>query len=312
LIALLLTTHNESSMLRLNIEHHLAWGIDHVAVCDNMSADDTPDVIRKFGASASSIRFKDFRARQAIRMEALNKLKMRHSVEWAGVADTDELFWRPEGGMKELLRDVPRDVVAVTFHQKLFLPTELDPVDGSVHERRVYRTSSYSSALHSGWVMGKTFYRASWLRKITHEHFCPEVPHSPWGPPEPVVHHYMIQDEDQFVLKVRRLESWRQRSGLSLKRFVLYHRLRGWLGLDPLLKINERKKEWWSIYMRAGEGGLREYYRQQYVVSAQDVVRYVASGDLVRDAAFADWNRARRGTAPVIASGRTPGTVSSS
>ena len=46
MIVLLLTTKNEAEVLRLNLEHHLSWGVDHVVVCDNDSTDDTPDSSR--------------------------------------------------------------------------------------------------------------------------------------------------------------------------------------------------------------------------------------------------------------------------
>jgi glycosyltransferase involved in cell wall biosynthesis len=90
MIAMLLTTQNEADILRLNIEHHLSWGVDHIFVADNASTDDTRDVIASFGTSVSTKVFSDTKKRHRVRMEGLEALKRRHKVDWAGVSDTDE------------------------------------------------------------------------------------------------------------------------------------------------------------------------------------------------------------------------------
>jgi len=153
MIVLLLTTQNESDVLRLNLEHHLAWGVDHVGVCDNESTDATQDVVRAFGERVTSTVFHDFADRQRHRMEVLERIKARHTgrVQWVGVSDTDEFFWAPDARMPDLLADVPQDVVAVTFHQKLFIPTALDLAEGPVHQRQRHRTGSYDSPLHKSY-----------------------------------------------------------------------------------------------------------------------------------------------------------------
>lgn len=289
MIVLLLTTKNEANVLRLNLEHHLSWGVDHVAVCDNESEDDTPDVVRAFGDAASTLVFHDFAERQRHRMECLEAVRAKHgTIDWVGVSDTDEFHWAPDTTLPELLATAPPEVVAVTFHQKLFLPTEDDAAEGPVYARQLYRTGSYDSPLHRSYREGKTFYRGAWLTSITSEHVCHEVPHAPFSPPEPVVHHYMIRDEDQFVMKVRRLTAWRQRKGLRSK--LWYHKLRKLLRLPPETPfVAAFKEEWWRALRDGGEAGLREYYRTRYRIQSADLPRRVAAGDLVRDDAFANW-----------------------
>jgi hypothetical protein len=59
--------------------------------------------------------------------------------------------------------------------------------------------------------VGKTFYRSSWLTDVVDEHWDPRVPHpvvrrrALGDQPDAAVHHYMVQDEEQFVQKVARL-----------------------------------------------------------------------------------------------------------
>ncbi len=299
MIALLLTSQNEGDVLELNLRHHLAWGIDFVGVADNRSTDDTQDRIRPFGDRVTTEVFDDFAVRQAVRMRLLHRIqeRARGAVEWAGVSDTDEFFWSAaHGSMREVLADVPPDVVCVTFHQKLFLPTESDPPEGPVYARQMWRTTNYASPLHTSWVKGKSFYRTSWLREITHEHRAPEAPHAEWGPKEPIVHHYMIRDEDQFVMKVTRLTSWQPRTGPRSWRTL--HRLRAMLGMRPLRPaVSGFKMEWWMAYERGGEDGLRDYYRHQYRIQTGDIALHVAAGHLIRDPSFASFTAARAAAA---------------
>lgn len=292
MIVLLLTTKNEAEVLRLNLEHHLSWGVDHVVVCDNDSSDDTPDVVRSFGDQATRLHFEDFAVRQKVRMRGLLQVQERYrgEVVWAGVSDTDEFHWAPDTTLPELLAPAPDEVVCATFHQKLFLPTGLDAEEGPVYARQLHRTGGPDSPLHTSYREGKSFYRTSWLRKITHEHRSHLVPHDEWGPELPTVHHYMIRDEDQFVQKVRRLTAWRERKGLNSK--LWYHKLRRLIGIPLPPFVAGFKAEWWDVLKRGGESGLRDYYRDVYRVQADAIPGHLASGALVRDDAFAAFRAA--------------------
>lgn len=282
-------------MLRLNLEHHLSWGIDHIGVCDHCSRDDTARVVRSFGKDVTSITFTDFSRRQAARMECLLRIRDRFhcTPQWVGVSDTDEFFWAADRDMRAMLDDVPPDVAAATFHQKLYLPTEVDPPDGRVFERQLYRTARYDSRLHRSYREGKSVYRGAWLARITSEHRCPEVPHPEWSPWPPIIHHYMVRDEDQFVRKVRRLASWRPHDESTRARLV--HALRSGLGFAPPPPfVAEFKLRWWEILRNAGEEELRRHYRTQYQISRHDLTAHLKTGELLFDDAFARWNARHR------------------
>jgi glycosyltransferase involved in cell wall biosynthesis len=291
MIVLLLVTQNEADLLRWNIRHHLEWGVDHIAVADNNSTDATAAVAREFGDAVSRQTFPEFHDRQKVRAAMLDAVRARHHVDWAGVADTDEFFWAPDTGPRDLLDATPDDIEAVNFDMKLFLPTTLDPANLPVFMSRVYRSGGPDSPLHTSYRVGKTFYRSRWLQTISNEHWCPEVPHPVYQHPYPAVHHYMIQDEDQFVQKVERLMSW-----VRPKRFVdrlrWHKKYRG--RKDELPKwIGPSKREWWSVYYHQGEDGLREYYRNVYTVGGDRLRDALADGSLVRDGEFAAWARER-------------------
>ncbi len=148
-------------------------------------------------------------------------------------------------------------------------------------------------------MQGKSWYRGSWVHELSHEHWCREVGHERYGPAEPMVHHYMIQDEDQFVQKVTRLRSWqsirRQRIERSLD---VFRKLAGRPSPPPVER--SFKADWWNVYQRAGLDGLRAYYRDVYTIPAVEVARHVAAGDLVEDAGFADHTAATLGLAPRV------------
>ena len=292
MIVLLLLAHDEADLIRRNIEHHLSWGVDHVAVGDNASRDDIQDVLRAFGDQVSTMVFRDFMDRQKVRIELLERLKARHTVEWAGVSDSDEFFWLDGTNARELLSAVPDDRVAVSFGQKLFLPTAADYTDGPVECRRVYRTTGPQSPLHTSYRMGKSFYRGEWLRSLTHEHWCPEVPHGRTAPEEPILHHFMIQSEDQFVEKVKRLRAWQSERRQRLEDVKNVFRR---LARRPIPSPVGRdfKARWWDVYQAGGEQGLREYYRTVYTLAPAAVAAAVAAGDLVHDPAFALHVRSR-------------------
>ncbi len=297
MIVLLLVTQNEADLLRWNLRHHLAWGVDHIAVADNDSSDDTAEVVNELGDATSYQRFEDFHDRQLVRTAMLDDLRSRHAVEWAGVADTDEFFWSPGTDMNGLLASAPDDAMAVNFDMKLFLPTALDRPGLPVFMSREHRSASPASPLHTSYSVGKTFYRSGWLADVTDEHSDPRLPQplvhidAVAGNENAAVHHYMVQDEEQFVQKVTRLISWAQPPEGRIARAR-------WKARPPRQKdlptwTAPFKKRWWSVYQQGGETAVREYYRDVYTLSATRVRETIANGELVEDAEFATWARSQ-------------------
>jgi hypothetical protein len=280
--------------LRWNIHHHLEWGVDHVGVADNCSTDATEAVAHEFGDSVSYQRFPDFHDRQTVRTAMLDDLRASHAVTWFGVADTDEFYWAPGvAGIGDLLAGTPDDIVGVSFDMKLFLPTDLDRPGEPVFTSRSHRTGSSASPLHTSYKVGKSFYRSDALPVITHEHWCEEVPHPPYRHPEPAVHHYMVQDEDQFAQKVSRLISWASPPEGRVAR-ARWNRTPERERPLPTWSA-PFKKEWWAVYQAGGEPAVREYYRDVYTLVGARRTAAIADGSLVEDAGFANWARARYG-----------------
>jgi len=296
MIVLLVNTQNEAELLRWNIQHHLDWGFDHVAVSDNESTDDTAEVVQGLGDAVSYRRYSRFKDRLKVRTAMLDELRAHHTVDWVLVLDGDEFFWVPDAaGPRDILRGTPDDVVAVNFDMKLFLPTTMDPPGLPVFMSRIYRATSSTSSLHSSYRAGKTFYRANWLRRVTNDHWNPDVPHRLFRHKYPAVHHYMIESEENFIIKVKRLPNENHYTNplkwLKWKIITPGGELPRW--------TNRSKQEWFRVYSREGDAGLRAYYRSIYTLSEDRVREAVADGALMRDAGFAEFTRERY--LPVVA-----------
>lgn len=285
MIVLFVVTRNEAALLRLNLRHHLGWSFDHVAIADNESSDATQDVLRDFGDVVTSTRIGNPYERYAALSRLFTTIEERHgAVDWVAVSDTDEFWWTSEGRLADLLRRVPADLVAVNSDQKLFLPTQSDSMNGPIYCRRTFRTSGANSPLHTSYALGKTLYRAAWLRshEVLSAHWSRDLPHALWRYERPLVHHYMIGNEDDFVKKVKGFERWAA------------HDLRDPTADTALYLARTRrgfKAAWWRLYEQSGEAGLRDYYRREYVISASDLPIYLQRGVIVEDAEFANFKR---------------------
>jgi hypothetical protein len=85
----------------------------------------------------------------------------------------------------------------------------------------------------------------------------------------------MVDNEESFVRKVK--------------------------GLDPSKRkapMRPYKVNWWRIYQNAGEEGVREHFRREYVISASSLPVRLQHGDIVEDAEFAEFKRSGRRSGP--------------
>ena len=278
MLLLFVVTRNEGELLRLNLAHHLACGFDHVAVADNESTDSTQDVLRESGSAVSSMRIGSPYERYRALAKLLTAIEERYGrVDWIAVSDTDEFWWTPDDELGRLLARVPESMVAVNSDQKLFLPTELDSNSGPVYCRRTFRSSGTKSPLHTSYVSGKSIYRAAFVHShgVLNPHWSGNIPHAPWRFKRPLVHHYMIDGEESFVRKVKGLEAWNRKVRES----------------PNGSQLREFKKVWWRVYETAGEAGVRDYYRREYVISAASLPTRLLHGEIVEDAEFATFKR---------------------
>lgn len=289
---LFVVTRNEADLLRQNLEHHLAWGFDHALVADNESDDATSEVLLSFGDAITHLRLASFHARHVALGTLLARAEARlGEARWVAVSDTDEFWWAPLPGIGALLASVPPEALALNTGQKLFLPTDADAATGPVMCRRRYRTARDASPLHTSYVRGKSIYRAAWLRSHTLDdnHRSRSIAPASWRRTgTPLVHHYMVDGEEAFVRKVLDYPRHYPALGESLAQ-------RRPLADDEAASIGFRgfKRTWWDLYLAGGDAALRAHFRSTYRLDPPALERYLASGDLVEDRAFADYTAAR-------------------
>jgi hypothetical protein len=104
-------------------------------------------------------------------------------------------------------------------------------------------------------------------------HWCHAVPHPRRRFERPLVHHYIIDGEDSFVKKVKRLKELWPRIGVERT------------------NLGDFKLAWWRLNQEQGEVGLREFYRSAYLVKAEEILGYLENGALVADSSFADFKQ---------------------
>ena len=116
----------------------------------------------------------------------------------------------------------------------------------------------------------------------------PAVGSLAWRPPHPLVHHYMIDDEESFVRKVVALARWSPQVRHSAPDATGEKD-----GTGSQVRFRDFKTAWWRLYESGGERALRDYFRTSFMISAAALAGHVERRELVQDTAFADWMRTR-------------------
>jgi hypothetical protein len=95
---------NEADIIRTNILHHLALGVDRVLVIDNGSTDDTGPILDEL-AKGGRVQWSrvDGSFRQAALATELTHEAFLQGADWVIPIDADEFWWSPRGDLKAVL-----------------------------------------------------------------------------------------------------------------------------------------------------------------------------------------------------------------
>ncbi len=100
----LMVVRNEADILRVNLLHHFAAGIDHVLAVDNGSADGTPEVLDEFAREGRLEWKRDAGAYlQAALTTALAREAHGQGADWVLPIDADEFWYSPTGSLRDVL-----------------------------------------------------------------------------------------------------------------------------------------------------------------------------------------------------------------
>lgn len=138
MIAAVTMVRDEADIIGPVVAHLLAEGVDHVIAADNLSVDETPDILRSFGPAVTVVDDHEPGYYQADKMTDLAQRAGRIGAEWVVPFDADEWWYSTTGLLAHTLRaaDDADVLIAATYHH---IPHPDDPVDTDPVRRMVHR-----------------------------------------------------------------------------------------------------------------------------------------------------------------------------
>lgn len=118
---------NEEDVIGYTLQN-MVEQVNHVIVADNLSTDNTRDILHGFGSSVTVVDDKDPAYRQSEKMTALANRAKSLGATWVVPFDADE-WWEPlkASTIKEALAGLDQDVAIAKMYN--FVPTDEDTVD---------------------------------------------------------------------------------------------------------------------------------------------------------------------------------------
>jgi phosphatidylserine/phosphatidylglycerophosphate/cardiolipin synthase-like enzyme len=135
-----LLVRDEADVIRANIEHHLAHGVDLVIATDNGSIDGTREILGEYARRGAVVVIdqpaNDYR--QWVWVTDMARLAaIEHDADWILHADADEFWWADCGDLKAVLAMVPPEFGWVNAKRFNFVPVRSE--EGPFFERLVVR-----------------------------------------------------------------------------------------------------------------------------------------------------------------------------
>ena len=116
---------DEADILDENIRFHLAHGVDHFLILDNLSTDATAEIANRYvrsGHAHYEFQPDDIYAQSRWVTAMARRASTEFSADWVINSDADE-FWLPRyGSLKDVLSDVPAGIDVVTAQRSNFVP----------------------------------------------------------------------------------------------------------------------------------------------------------------------------------------------
>jgi hypothetical protein len=140
-----LLVRDEEDIIEWNLRYHLARGVDHFVVTDNLSADGTPEILRRYEREGVVTYLHESsddysQDRWVTRMAVLAQSKCQ--PDWLLHSDADEFWWPNDAtDLKEAFATVPREVRAVNIGRHNYLGPPVDQTE-RFFSRMVYRQES--------------------------------------------------------------------------------------------------------------------------------------------------------------------------
>ncbi len=175
---------NEQDIIATTITHLLDQGVERVVVADNLSTDDTPDILRELGRSAPVTVVTDRLVSydQEYKMTVLARLAARHGASWILPFDADEI-WRAPGhrDLASFFASSGADVVRAVVYDHVPSPDddpdEADPVRRLGH--RCVEPSRWSKVAFRAFPLAQLSLGNHHVRRPGHRGTGLEIRHFP-------------------------------------------------------------------------------------------------------------------------------------
>jgi hypothetical protein len=269
-LVLTLLARNNQDIVATNIDYHLAMGVDHVIVTDNLSTDDTRSIVLQYVdrglATLLDERADDYN--QSVWVTRMARLACAElAADWVINSDVDEFWWPSNGNLKQALSSMPSDIGGIEAKRVNFLPMR----EGS------------------GWFWQDMIWREAISRNALGEPLLPKVAHR--AAADVVVrsgNHSVesatlapVRAEDGVTIlhfPVRSFEQFRDKIRLGGAAFQRNTQLTPDIG-----------HVWRKLYEIEQNGGLEAWYEQMVHGDDTGLSSSVARGDVVKDTRLRDF-----------------------
>lgn len=262
-----LLVRDEQDVIRANLDHHLAQGVDRVIVTDNGSRDATLDILSEYerDGTVEVIHEPADDYAQAKWVTRMARRAARLDADWVINNDADEFWFARQGTVRDALADVPEPFGALRVHRSDMAPR---PDDGRPFwARMVYRQTVSTNALGKR-LPPKVCHRADVEVEVAqgnHEVHAPSLgPTLEDGRLE--ILHYPQRSYEQFANKI-------ELGGAAYERNT---------ELPPNVG-----RTWRWLYDLYRDGELGSWYERQ-VLDDEQLARALREGEVVEDRRLAD------------------------
>ncbi|WP_375414339.1 glycosyltransferase family 2 protein [uncultured Bradyrhizobium sp.] len=269
-LILTLLVRNNQDIVAANIDYHLAMGVDHVVVTDNLSTDDTRNIVLQYVdrgvATLLDEPADDYNQSVWVtRMALLAGFEL--AADWVINSDVDEFWWPSSGDLKQTLSSVPADIGVIEARRVNFLPMRAG--NGPFWRDMIWREVSSRNALGE-MLPGKVAHRAAMDVIVgAGNHSVASATLAPTKADERItIFHFPIRSFEQFRDKIR----------LGGAAFQRNKQLTADIG-----------HVWRKLYEIEQSGGLSAWYEQ--IVHGDDpgLSASVAQGEVIEDTKLRDF-----------------------
>jgi Glycosyl transferase family 2 len=265
-LVMTLLVRNEEDIVAANIGYHLSRGVDFVIATDNLSTDNTAEILRGYERTGR-LRYlfepTDDYSQDLWVSRMAHLAAAEHNADWVMHVDADE-FWWPETGdsLKEPLQRVNVALDGIVVQRSNFVRVP-DAGGGPFHRVMQYRERHSKNALGET-LPGKIAHRARQsvsVRQGNHGFTIDGQPARVADCTEFLIFHFPLRSSRQFRTKIAH-------GGAAYARNTR---------LDPGVG-----QTWRQLYELELAGTLGAYVEKQ-AVSAVALSRRIQAGDLVHD-----------------------------